>query len=321
MAETVAITPTDLAESARKYRKELLQMPVIGLEESSKHMSIRPGVRYKETVGQIGGDIQFRPYSDTAVDQTDLTIKGRTLETFFGSVVKNFKPNDIYKSFWGSSITKGESLKSVEIARLVLSYLAGQLGKNLNKVLFSAVRSDTGATSAQLFNGFDTICTTESGSGGGLTAANGNYVAGTTVISSSNAVEILKTVYRSASDELRAENTKMFISQTIYDNYVDDYQSTVGSVPYNTQFDKTTLEGSQGRCELVPLSNKSTSPFIQLTTQSNMLIGVDQMSDSETIEVEKHSPFVLQFVATMFIGCQFESISKERLLVYKLKTA
>jgi hypothetical protein len=69
---------------------------------------------------------------------------------------------------------------------------------------------------------------------------------------------------------------------------------------------------------LVPLSNKAESGFIQLTPQANMLIGVDQESDLENITVEKHAAFILQFIATLFFGCQYESINKERLLVGKL---
>ncbi len=69
------------------------------------------------------------------------------------------------------------------------------------------------------------------------------------------------------------------------------------------------------------MSNKADSNFIQLTTQGNMLIGVDQESDLEKILIEKHAAFVLQFIVTMFFGCQYESINKERLLVGKLFTA
>ena len=68
----------------------------------------------------------------------------------------------------------------------------------------------------------------------------------------------------------------------------------------------------------VPLYNKANSPFIHLSPASNMLVGVDQEGDEENISVEKHEAFVLQFIATMFFGVQFESINKERLLVGKL---
>ncbi len=50
-----------------------------------------------------------------------------------------------------------------------------------------------------------------------------------------------------------------------------------------------------------------------------MLVGLNQMGEDETVAVEKHKAFVLQFIMTMFFGCQFESISPERLLVAKYK--
>ena len=46
-----------------------------------------------------------------------------------------------------------------------------------------------------------------------------------------------------------------------------------------------------------------------------MLVGIGNGGEYEKIIVEKHEPFLLDFVATMFFGCQFETISKERLLV------
>ena len=49
-----------------------------------------------------------------------------------------------------------------------------------------------------------------------------------------------------------------------------------------------------------------------------MLVGVNQEGEEEDITVEKHEAFVLQYIATMFFGVQFESINPERLLVGKL---
>ena len=66
------------------------------------------------------------------------------------------------------------------------------------------------------------------------------------------------------------------------------------------------------------LSNKANSQFIHLSTKQNMLVGVNQTGEEETVAVEKHSAFVLQFIMTAFFGCEFESISKERLFVAKL---
>lgn len=63
------------------------------------------------------------------------------------------------------------------------------------------------------------------------------------------------------------------------------------------------------------MANKANSPFIHLTTKSNMLVGFGNGADKEKILVEKHHAFKLDFIATMFFGAEFETISKERLLV------
>lgn len=313
----VIITPDGLAKSAAKYRKDLLIMAVIALQNSLQHMTLRTGIRYKETVGEMSGSIQLGPYSETRKDDSDVSIIGRDLETFLGSVIKPFSPNSVYQSIYGSSILTGEGLKNVDINKAVVAFLMKQLSKGLNASLFSAVRNASGTDTKDLFNGFDTITETEIAAAK-IAVASGNLHEFTGAITVINAVDELKAFYRKASDELQGEEVKMFISKDIYNAYVDGYQQTVGSVPYNREFKKTFLEGSDDMCELVALPNKKASKFIQMTTKSNMLVGTDQESDLEKVTVEKHHPFVLDFVCAMFFGTQFETISKERLLVGKL---
>ena len=313
----VTITPEELRLSAAKYRKDLIMMPVIALQSSLKHMTLRVGIRGKETVGELDGNIELGPYSETRTDTNGVTVKGRSLETYFGSVIKNFSPNSVAMSIYGDAVLSGPGLTNTAITQLVLAYLAKKISKNINKVLWSAVRNDDGTGTADLFDGFDTITLAEI-TANKITTAIGNLVELGAAITSSNACDVLKGIYRDATDELQSEVTKMFITRTVKQAYEDDYQATHGALPYNTAFQKTFLEGSDDTCELVALANKKDSPYIHLTTKGNMLVGVDQMSDVETITVEKHAAFVLQFIMAMFFGVQFESISPERLLVAKL---
>lgn len=315
----VIITPEELAKSAAKYRKDLLVMAVIALESSLKHMSLRTGIRYKETVGELSGGIEIGPYDEKREDDSDVKIVGRTLETHLGSVIKKFSPNSVYQSIYGNSIISGDGLKNVEITKAVLAYLMKKLSQSLNNNLWSAVRKDTGTLTKDLFDGFDTILQKEI-TDGEVAVAKRNLYEFTDVIGPNNAVDILKGFWRAGSDELQDIPTKMYIPKSIYNAYNDDYQQTVGSIPYNREFKKTFLEGSDDLCELVPLANKKGSPFIQLTTKGNMLVGTDQQSDVEKITVEKHHPFILDFVCAMFFGCQYETISPERFLAGKLKT-
>lgn len=294
----VNLTSEELQKSARRLRKELLKMPVLALSSSLDYMSLRPGIRYAETVGELSGDIEFGPYSETREDNEEVIVNPRTLYTYFGSVVRNFSPNKIYQSMWGSDITKGEGLKNTEITHQVVAFLAAQLGKNINRVLWNAVRNDAGDKSKDLFNGFDTITKRELDANN-LSADLGNFIT-IEAIDKTNAVDVLKTICRQADEMLTdEENLQLIVPKHVFHDYCDDYQMTVGAIPYNTQFKQLTVEGFDN-IHIIPMSNKRNSPFIHLTPKRNLLVGVNQMGEEEKIEIARFKAFVLQFIATMF---------------------
>lgn len=316
----MTITPEALALSDHKFRKELLQIPVHAMQETVQHMTVRRGIRYAETVGELTGNIDLGPYSETRIDNDGMNIKGRTLYTYFGSVVKKFSPNSVVKSIYDAAITKGENLKSVDIALRVLSYLTAKLGGNLQSHIWNAVRDDNGTTSADLFNGFDTITAAEIGATTPtISTTIGNLYEFSEAITASNAVDQIKAFCEAASELLvdAGQQVKLFCSPAIYRAYLKDYQATVGAIPYNTEYKKAVVEGFEN-VSFVPLYNKANSPYIHLSTQVNMLVGVNQEGEEEDITIEKHEAFVVQYIATMFFGVQFESINPERMLVGKL---
>ena len=317
----INITPEALSLSGAKYRKDLLMMPVHAMQETLQYMTLRRGIRYSETVGELTGDIDMGPYSETRVDNENMDIKGRTLYTFFGSVVKKFSPNSVVKSIYDSAITKGEELKNVDIARAVMSLLTAKIGHNLQTHIWDAVRNDNGSTSEDLFNGFDTITATEI-SGGGIATNKHNLFEFEEAITANNAVDIIKAFCEAASEFLvdSGQRVNLYCSHAIYRNYLKDYQATVGAIPYNTEYRKAVVEGFEN-VHFVPLYNKANSQFIHLSPASNMLVGVNQEGEEENIIVKDYAPFVLTYIATMFFGVQFESINPERLLVGKLVAA
>lgn len=317
MAYAINISDAELQKSAVTYRKDLLVMPVIAAEATLQHMTPRPGVAGREVLGQLSGGIELGPYDPKRYDDEGLDIKPRTLETFLGSVIKRFDLNSVAKSVYGSLTTQGEALTSLDLARQVLNYLSMQLGRNLNLHIWSAKRNDTGTKTKDLFDGFDTITQKEIAAGK-IDTTEGNFMQLSQAIDESNATDILMSIYESADDILQGIPTKMFVPVSVYRAYNKDYLASFGNVVYNTQFKKTYLEGTDNLCELVPLVSKKGSPFIHLTTKSNMIYGYGDGLDSEKIAIEKHHEFLLSFVATMFFGCQFEAINKERLMVAKL---
>lgn len=312
-------TDQDFLTSAKKYRKEFLRLPVLRLLDIlQKNFTIRPGIRYEEKVYSVDADMQFGPYNPKRTADLELDVNARTLKTYFGSVRREFDPNAFYKTVLGSEITKGEALKGVEVARLVLSILSGKLGDHIARELFTAVRNDSGTTTHDLFNGFDTITASEI-TGGGLATTKGNLYEFSDVIDSTNAVDLVKAFLRSGDDFLMSqEGLKLYMPYQVWYDYMDDYKITTGAISYNQSYRQIHPEGFEN-VTFVPMFQKRGSEFLQLTTKNNMLIGVNQTGEEESITVEKHDVVLLTFFATLFFGCDFESIDPTRLLVGMLK--
>ena len=321
MAGQLIFTPQEFQEAATKYRRELLMLPIIGCWNTLQYMTGRPGIRYKENVGAISGDAQFAPYKPSRSTDFNLNVDYRTLETYFGSVVAKFEPNSAVSTLLGAiGATKGDGQMQTPTAKHVLALIAKSLSGHLDSAIWSGKRNAAGDTTLDLFDGFDTITDMEIAAGN-ISEANGNYMKLTEAITTANAVDVAKEILFSLDPRLRAENLIMYCSQDFADKYNESYLLTHGGIVYNTKYDQTTVEGSNGHLTLVPLFNKMDSKYIHISTKANMLVGYDQMSDVESIMVKEYEPFILSYIATMFFGAQFESIDMRRLKVIELPDA
>lgn len=318
MAGKLTFTLQEFQEAATKWRSDLLMLPIIGIQETLKYMTARPGIRYKENVGALSGDAQFGPYKPSRSTDFNLNVDYRTLETFMGSVVAKFEPNSAVSTLLGQvGATKGDGQMKAPTALHVLALIARGLSEHLNEAIWAGKRNAAGDTTIDLFDGFDTITDKEITSGA-IAAEEGNYMKLTEEITSANAVDAAKEILFSLDPRLRAQDLYMFCTQDFADKYNEGYLLSHGGINYNTQYSQTTVEGSNGRLHIVPMYNKIGSKFIHICPKSNMLIGYDQMGDVESVMVKEYEPFILSYIATMFFGCQFESIDKRRFKVVEL---
>lgn len=310
---SVQITPESLAKSFVKYRKDLIVMPMYGLNKILPFLTLRTGVRYQEVVGELTGDMQLGPYHITRRDDNDVKIVGRILQTYLGSAIKGFDPNSVVESIYGSSIVQGEGLKNVPITKAVWAYLLGKLGEHLYNEMFTAVRSDNGTTTHDLFNGYQTIVKKEIHDEK-MTSAIGNLHA-ISAITAENAVDVIEEFYDAADEKLKDQKTTLLCSNAIKRKYEYAYRTQYGHLPYNNEFKKVYLDG-EDNCRLVGLGNVPDN-FLMMTPKQNLLAGIATEGPGVTFECKDSltSHFLLDFVATMFFGVQFESINKEKLLI------
>ena len=310
-----------LVNSGAKFRKEILAMPVVALEKTLKHMTIRKGVRGDETVGGYASGAELRPYKSDGKGATDTgAFFGRTLTTYLGDVVEEFDPYQLFSTVYGESFSSLTERKEADVVKDMALAMAKHVSAKLGKVLFSAVRNSSGTTTAALFNGFDTIAAAEV-TAGNMSAAIGNY-GEFDAITAANAGDVLKAIYSSASDELKeSDNLKMYVSQAILDKYEEWCLATLGSVVYNQTYAQNVLHFNRN-IEIVPMVGLKNSAYVYFSTKDNMLVGMDQQSDAEKAKIrECDNPKALQFFMCLYWGVQFQSIKPEFLFVAKLSAA
>ena len=307
----------ELNKSAQKYRKDLLMLPSIGLTELIPFMTGYPGVTYKQTIGELFANSQLRPYdgSNNEVDTTEL--QERDLETFLGSVVELFDPNALKQTVWAQLATHGNSISDAQFSQAQLMAIMDSILTYLGPAAWSSVRNAAGTTTLELFNGFDTITAAEI-TATNIAAGKGNFLQLTAAIDNTNAVDTLRAIYKAASAELKAKQVNVFVDPDILIAYEEDYMTTVGSTPYNTNFEQIDLLGTGKRWKLVPMVGKAGSDFITVSTKRNMVYGYGNGVADEKIEVRRgDNAFKLQFILAMFFGVQFATLNKREFMVAK----
>jgi len=309
---------TALNASAQKYKKQLLQLPSVGLTELIPYMTGMPGVTYKQTVGEIFANSQLRPY-DGSINNVDTTeLHERTLETFLGSLVELFDPNALRQTLYAQLRANTDSVTDAEFSKAMLFAIMDSVMTYLGPAAWKAVRNSAGTTTLDLFNGFDTITATEIGLAT-VSEAVGNLTILTEAISNTNAFDQMRAIYKAAPAELRTKKAAVFCAPDILFNYEEDYMTTVGANLYNTNYQKKVVEGTGGLWEFVPMVGKVSSDYIHISTKQNMLYGYGAGVENESIEIRRgDNPFKLQFILAMFFGVQFATLNKKELFVAQL---
>lgn len=320
MPTSVNVTPAELQSSAQKFRQELLLATTFGLDQIRKHMSLRKGIQYREMVGTFEYNGEPVPYNTTAVNGGDASIEGRWLEVYIAQIWEKFNPMDLIKTVYAGPGANSEALKKAPISQALLTAMASAAANKIFTHLWNASYDSSKKATINTFNGFDTITANEI-TAGKISVAKKNLIE-VDAIDDTNVIDVLQSIYFAADEHLQEKKTKMFISRNIYNAYVRALKLEGSGISYYQNYEQVFLEGSNNLCELVPMSNKKDSIYIHLTTQKNMLIGVNQTEpDKEPISIkESEHPDVLIYYMKYFFGCQFETLRPEDILVAKIKT-
>lgn len=319
----ISILPSeeDWRQAAKKWHRTLLKMPVLSMSDSMKFLTPMPGCRTNQYLGGVSTEAQFYPYAPNKRGEGSTDITFRELPINFGAMNQDFEPNAFAQTLLGeNAAVLGQGQARSEMAKLILSQVMAIAGEHLELALANAERDADGDTTMDLFDGFITIITKEI-TAGKISAANKNLVEITDTIDSASVVDAMKYLEFGLDQRLRKQQRFLYCDPALVDLYNEGYQLTHPSLPYNTQYNQPYIEGTNRRMTFAPLPALAGSEYMIIAPKMNMIVGFDNMSDLETLEVLRMDVDTFTLAAKMFFGVQLRTLDYRFLKVVKMSSA
>ena len=317
MAETIntVTLASALVNSNHRFKKECMLIIMAAVEEVTKHMRVITGLKGKETEATIVPQAKFRPYHSEKVVSGTGELTARTLTTLPLEILEEFDPEDLYTTIFGQPV-EAEKI-NLDIVRRILTEEMANASRGLCDLIFRGVYDASGTGALDGFNGFDTIIALEKAAGN-ISLANGNFT-NLGEVDSTNIGDVWKRMYRKMNENLRGGATKqlkLFCSFAEYDMYKNWYAQQFGAGNFAGTPEQTYLDGTANKVQIVPLPGMDGTAHCFITTQENMKVGFDLMSNATKFDVRvPDNPNVVQMHAKVYMGVDFANVSADFLMV------
>jgi len=310
---------TAINNTGKTYQKELKSLPKQDALSVLKHFSMLVGIKDSTTISEVEesdeGSGKYTGEFNKLRKSGKVTPRTLTVYPCVHEVCD--EPERYRRTFLNETVNE-ETAHPFE--RWLIEHELGNASQNLYNVLATAVRSEveTDVALKDSFNGFLTILRAEVAASK-ITTAIGNLFQFTAVLSAVNIGDQLKALYRSLPDKTKEGQTLMLMSVTHGEMYDDWYKANHDAPPAVDVAGQTSLEGSNGKCKMIRLSNMpSDTDEIFITVDKNLTWATDKLSDMKNLKAfPSGNPY--KFTASMkyVFGLQFESINPRKLCFSK----
>lgn len=195
-------------------------------------------------------------------------------------------PLDLYNSWLGQLAgAPPASPFDIPFEQFIMDAIAKQAQDDLEGAIWNGLYDNTGTSAADTMDGILQLVKGAVTSGE-IPAAN---VSAYTAISSSNALDQVKLVRSKIAPQYRNKPMYCFLSVANFDNYMDDYQATVGSVVYNKDYNQIFIEGTQTQLVAIPGMVGPDSDRILITPKENLVFGYDIEGAASNIITQEYN--------------------------------
>lgn len=314
----MSVTKTDVIASAVKYQNELKLLPFVAYSELGKQNGffVKKGVYGTEKVVSIDLEGRMRPYHTGGPDELGMTFTVNELTTYLGEDYTLFEIAQLIDTLWGLGTIDFKKLSNSEIGKKMIAVKINRNLEAVRKKIWTGVRNSAGTTTTDLFNGFDTIIATDT-TAALISSGNGNLSTFDAAITADNAVDKFKAAYRSLPEELKEGVINMYVNQTLYEHYCDDYESLRGAL-HDKKLGQVVLHGSDDKCIIKPQSYRASTAPVIFSIPNNLTIGTGGKGEKERVTVkEDNNVKFMQLLHMMFFGTTIQCYDKRVFHVFK----
>ena len=312
------VTKTNIVASAVKYQEELKLLPFIAFAELGKQNGffVKKGVYGTEKVVSLDLDGRMRPYHTGGPDELTMAFVVNELTTYLGEDYTLFEIAQLIDTLWGLGTIDFKKLSNSEIGKKMIAVKINRNLEAVRKLIWTGVRNSEGTTTAALFNGFDTIIAADIVAEK-IAAANGNLSTFDAAITADNAVDKFKAAYRSLDESLKEGVINMYVNQTLYEMYCDDYEALRGNL-HDKKLGQVVLHGSDDKCIIKPQSYRAATAPVIFSIPNNLTIGTGAQGEKERVHVgEDNNVKFMQLLHMMFFGTTIQCYDKRVFHVFK----
>lgn len=228
---------------------------------------------------QVGKDDAWNPTTDGISHLAEI-LKVRPWQVDLKIV-----PLREHRAWTARLLRDGSDPYEYPFERFILEKVVMKVKETMERIVWQAAYNSGTAAGAGLVNplevcdGFKTLIAAL------ITATTITPVA-TGAVTSANAVAKFEQVFDAFPEEVKQGETKIFCSYNSMQNYWRNYRDTYPN-DAQREFTRLTLDGSEGKCEIVQVPGLSGSGRLVGAPRGILQIGTDLVSDMERLIIEK----------------------------------
>lgn len=264
---------TALGAYARQEKVEIFNK--ILRESTAQYFTTVTGAIDQLPLAKLSTASILKPYAaGGGFTKTDnaLNFGARILSARRISADVEIVPLDLYNSWLGQLAGAPPSSPfDIPFEQFIMDAIAKQAQDDLEGAVWNGTYNGSGTSSEDTMTGILQLVKAAV-TDGEIPAEN---VSAYTAITSSNALDQVKLVRSKIAPQYRNKPMYCFLSVANFDNYMDDYQASVGSVVYNRDYNQVLIEGTQTQLVAIPGMVGDDSDRIIITPKENLVFGYD----------------------------------------------